>query len=142
MGAVHSLVSCNLEATHLQNDQLKKILSGDCDNKVDQKRLKQLDLSRNRAAVVTPGLWLPLFGQLESLKLRNTGLSHSQLVELLRLVSEVPPYASLRHLDLRDNCKNNGIPEEQVRSASKGGREVLVETSRKNTQIRRVRRLL
>ena len=30
---------------------------------------------------VTPGLWLPLFGQLESLKLRNTGLSHSQLVK-------------------------------------------------------------
>ena len=40
------------EATHLQNDQLKKILSGDCDNKVDQKRLKQLDLSRNRASLV------------------------------------------------------------------------------------------
>ena len=30
---------------------------------------------------VTPGLWLPLLGQLESLKLRNTGLSHSQLVK-------------------------------------------------------------
>ena len=40
------------EATHLQNDQLKKILIGDCDNKVDQKRLKQLDLSRNRASLV------------------------------------------------------------------------------------------
>ena len=40
------------EATHLQNDQLKKILSGDCDNKVDQKRLKQLDMSRNRASLV------------------------------------------------------------------------------------------
>ena len=40
------------EATHLQNDQLKKILIRDCDNKVDQKRLKHLDLSRNRASLV------------------------------------------------------------------------------------------
>ena len=48
------ILTCKMrrEATHLQNDQLKKILSGDCDNKVDQKRLKQLDLSRNRASLV------------------------------------------------------------------------------------------
>ena len=75
-------------------------------------------------------------------------------------MSKLPPNAPLRHLDLRENCENNGIAEEkvlfiraallhtrslvklslQVKSASKGGREILVETLKKNTQRRRVRR--
>ena len=29
-------------------------------------------------------------------------------------MSELPPFASLRHLDLRENCENNGIAEERV----------------------------
>ena len=32
----------------------------------------------------------------------------------MRLVSDLPPYAPLRHLDLRENCENNGVAEEKV----------------------------
>ena len=152
------------EATHLQNDQIKKILSGDCDNKVDQKRLKQLDMSRNRASLVFfivtialqgwAGLYTPsrsrngfvldnhfagysrtmvasLWPTWKSQAPKHRALTlttgedilftedrlqslWSPQVELLRLVSALPPYAPLRHLDLRENCENNGIAEEKV----------------------------